>query len=106
MTGHVFEGRVVGISPATGAEFALLPPQNATGNWVKVVQRLTVRIRLDQPANDNTGQSTAPGDAAPPAHLRAGMSAHVEIDTGHQRRLTGLLGPLSDWLTPVAEARP
>jgi membrane fusion protein (multidrug efflux system) len=104
--GRVFEGRVVGISPATGAEFALLPPQNATGNWVKVVQRLTVRIRLDQPATDNAGQSTAPGDVAPPARLRAGMSAHVEIDTGHQRRLTGLLGPLSDWLTPVAEARP
>ena len=101
---RIFKGRVVGISPATGAEFALLPPQNATGNWVKVVQRLTVRIRLDEPATENADQST--GEALPPARLRAGMSAHVEIDTGHQRRLTGLFGPLADWLTPVAEARP
>ncbi len=123
--GHTFEGRVAGISPATGAEFALLPPQNATGNWVKVVQRLTVRIRLDVPnqapsqapsqapaskpaaaAASAATTAPAPQDQTPPPHLRAGMSAHVEIDTGHQRRLSGLLGPLGDWLTPTAEARP
>lgn len=68
---QVWTGRVTSISPATGAEFAILPPQNATGNWVKVVQRLPVRVRLEvQPE-------------APP--LRAGMSVIVDIDTGHQR---------------------
>ena len=69
----VWRGRVTSISPATGAEFAILPPQNATGNWVKVVQRLPVRLKLEP----------APGAPA----LRAGMSVIVEIDTGHQRPL-------------------
>ncbi len=73
---------VTSISPATGAEFAILPPQNATGNWVKVVQRLPVRLRLE----------AQPG--APP--LRAVMSVVVEIDTGHKRAAPrwarGLLG--------------
>jgi membrane fusion protein, multidrug efflux system len=68
---HVWSARVTSISPATGAEFAILPPQNATGNWVKVVQRLPVRLRLE-------AQPGAPT-------LRAGMSAIVDIDTGHQR---------------------
>lgn len=66
-------GTVLSISPATGAEFAILPPQNATGNWVKVVQRLPVRVKLD------------PAPSAPP--LRAGMSVVVDIDTGHKREL-------------------
>ncbi len=73
----MFPGRklsavVTSISPATGSEFALLPPQNATGNWVKVVQRLPVRLRIkteDAPA------------------LRAGMSVVVDIDTRHRREL-------------------
>ena len=58
--------------PATGAEFSLLPAQNATGNWVKVVQRIPVRI---------CDRRQRAGD--PP--LRAGMSADVEIDTGYER---------------------
>lgn len=58
---------VEGISPGSGAEFSILPPQNATGNWVKVIQRVPVRLRL-QPMKD-----------AP--ILRAGLSASVEIDT-------------------------
>lgn len=66
-------GEVESISPATGAEFAILPPQNASGNWVKVVQRLPVRIRL-QPFN---------GEPA----LRAGVTATVAIDTGQRRSL-------------------
>ncbi len=64
---------VESISPATGAEFAVLPPQNATGNWVKVVQRLPVRLQLRE----------RPG--APP--LRAGMTVSASIDTVRERRL-------------------
>jgi membrane fusion protein (multidrug efflux system) len=62
-----WSGRVQSIAQATGAEFAILPAQNASGNWVKVVQRIPVRIAV----------TTAPGD--PP--LRAGMSATVRVDT-------------------------
>jgi membrane fusion protein (multidrug efflux system) len=64
--GTSFSGRVESIAQATGAEFALLPPQNASGNWVKVVQRVPVRIAIE---------SAAGGKA-----LRAGMSASVRID--------------------------
>lgn len=70
-----WEGLVESISPATGAEFSIIPAQNATGNWVKVPQRVPVRVRL-QPRSD------APA-------LRAGFSAIVEIDTQHRRRLLG-----------------
>jgi len=74
----VWEAEVESISPATGAEFALLPPQNASGNWVKVVQRLPVRLRL----------LPKPGEPA----LRAGMTATVRVDTGRERRLTQIFG--------------
>lgn len=70
-----WNGSVDSLSPATGAEFSVIPAQNATGNWVKIAQRVPVRIRLD----------AAPG--LPP--LRAGLSAEVEIDTGHRRSLSG-----------------
>ena len=66
---------VESISPATGAEFAVLPAQNASGNWVKVVQRLPVRVRLIEQANE------------PP--LRAGMTASVTIDTRRGRSIFG-----------------
>ncbi|MBY0279862.1 HlyD family secretion protein [Candidatus Binatia bacterium] len=77
----VLRGRVEGLSPATGAAFALLPPENATGNWVKVVQRVPVRIRLD-----------AAADAQHP--LRVGLSAIATIDTADKS------GPL---LTPLSQ---
>jgi membrane fusion protein, multidrug efflux system len=67
--GHQFEGRVESLSPATGARFALLPPDNATGNFTKVVQRVPVRIAVDQPAST-------------PVPLRPGMSVEVTIETG------------------------
>ena len=70
---YKWNAQVDTIAPATGAEFALLPPQNATGNWVKVVQRIPVQLRIERPAN------------APP--LRAGMTVAVSIDTGHKREL-------------------
>jgi membrane fusion protein, multidrug efflux system len=76
---HVFKGTVGSLSPGTGAQFAILPPQNATGNFVKVVQRVPVRIYFD--ADDKfVGK------------LKAGMSVNVSIDTNHRRSLAGLLG--------------
>jgi membrane fusion protein (multidrug efflux system) len=69
--GHTWKAEVDSISPATGSDFSVLPAENASGNWVKVTQRVTVKVRLD----------LKPGD--PP--LRAGMSAYVSIDTGHRR---------------------
>ena len=74
----VFEAEVDSISPATGAEFALLPPQNASGNWVKVVQRLPVKLRL-LPRNEDIP-------------LRAGMTATVKVDTKRERHLSNLFG--------------
>ena len=65
--GLQWKGAVESLSPATGAEYSVLPPQNATGNWIKVVQRVPIRISL-QP--DHAEKM-----------LRAGMSAVVEIDT-------------------------
>jgi membrane fusion protein (multidrug efflux system) len=74
---RTWQGTVESISPASGAEFALLPAQNSSGNWVKVVQRIPVRIRVDRGPDDPM--------------LRAGMSAVIEIDTGHQRSLADIL---------------
>jgi membrane fusion protein (multidrug efflux system) len=71
-----WDATVASIAPATGAEFSILPPQNATGNWVKVVQRVPVRIEL----SDRSGL----------ARFRAGLTATVSIDTEQTRDL-GLL---------------
>ncbi|ROO12137.1 hemolysin D [Pseudomonas fluorescens] len=65
-----FKAHVISMSPGAGADFALLPPENATGNWVKVVQRVPVRLELD--------------DADPAMPLFSGTSATVEVDTGHR----------------------
>ena len=75
--GVSWRARVAAIGPATGAEFAVLPPQNATGNWVKVVQRLPVRIEVEE-----TGKR-------PP--LRAGMTVSVTVDTGRERSAFDLM---------------
>jgi membrane fusion protein, multidrug efflux system len=72
-----WRGRVSTIAPATKAEFALLPAQNASGNWVKVVQRVPVLISLD----------AAPDGQTP---LRAGMTVTARVDTGHVRTLSAL----------------
>jgi membrane fusion protein, multidrug efflux system len=77
-----FPAKVTAISAATGAEFAILPPQNATGNWVKVVQRLPVRLQVEQP----------PGQQM----LRAGMTVTVTIDTGRERGLPRVVQRLID----------
>ena len=68
---HTFKGSVIAVSPGTGAQFSILPPQNATGNWVKVVQRVPVRIAFDKDEDTHL--------------LRSGMSVVVKIDTGHSR---------------------
>ena len=76
---HLFKGYVGSLSPGTGAQFAILPPQNATGNFVKVVQRVPVRIYFDM-------------DDPLVKKLKAGMSVYATIDTGHKRSLATLLG--------------
>lgn len=75
--GVEWRGHVETISPASGAEFAVLPPQNASGNWVKVVQRVPVRIAID------SGPSNLP--------LRAGTSAVIVVDPQSGNRISRLL---------------
>ena len=69
-----WRGTVESISPAAAQEFSLLPAQNTSGNWVKVVQRIPIRVRVD------TSDTSLPP-------LRAGMSVEVAVDTGHARGL-------------------
>jgi membrane fusion protein, multidrug efflux system len=76
-----WHGIVESISPAAAQEFQLLPAQNTSGNWVKVVQRIPMRIRVD------TGNGNRPP-------LRAGMSVEVAVDTGHPRGLPQVLSEL------------
>lgn len=73
---RVWHGKVMAIAPATGAQFSVLPSENSSGNWVKVVQRLPVRIAFD-PDEDIS-------------MVRAGMSTNVEIDTNHKRKFSDL----------------
>ncbi|WP_342361277.1 HlyD family secretion protein [Terrarubrum flagellatum] len=74
--GREWDATVASISPATGAEFSVLPAQNTSGNWIKIVQRITVRLHVDHPADG--------------PELRSGMSANVDIATGEKRSLEGL----------------
>ena len=83
--GRHWRGHVDSISQATGAEFAVIPAQNATGNWVKVTQRIPVRIAIETDGDD--------------LELRAGMSAIVDIDTGHER-------PAPGWVRALLPSRP
>lgn len=89
-----WSGHVESIAQATGAEFSVLPSQNATGNWVKVVQRVPVRIAID------AGPSDRP--------LRAGLSTEVEIDTGWHPRgpafLQGVVAWARDAVAPAVHA--
>jgi membrane fusion protein (multidrug efflux system) len=74
--GRKFKANVTSLSPGTGAQFSLLPPENATGNWVKVVQRVPVRLQLEDADLDGVV-------------LHAGMSVDVTVDTEHRRHLFG-----------------
>src|SRR5712671_4643038 len=84
-SGERWAGTVESISPASASSFSLLPAENTSGNWVKVVQRIPMRVRVNN----------APGK--PP--LRVGMSVEVNVDTGHARGfpgfITGLFGSRS-----------
>lgn len=75
--GRTLKATVAAIGAGTGSEFSLLPAQNATGNWVKVTQRVPVTLRLDNPADV--------------AGLASGVSASVSVDTGRHRSLSDLL---------------
>jgi membrane fusion protein (multidrug efflux system) len=75
--GQEWKGALCSIAPGTGAQFSILPPQNASGNWVKVVQRVPLRFCF------------APGEDT--SNLRSGMSAYLSIDTGRVRTLKGVL---------------
>jgi len=74
--GQRFQARVASLSPGTGAQFSLLPPENATGNWVKVVQRVPVSLQFE-------------GAAVADLALHAGLSVDVTVDTQHRRHLFG-----------------
>lgn len=84
-----WSGHVQSISQATEAEFSVLPAQNASGNWVKVVQRIPVRIAID----------TRDGD--PP--IRAGMSTQVVIDTGYRRPVPRAVALALNWIDRMAD---
>src|SRR6185503_12256235 len=71
--GVVWSARIASISPASGSEFSVLPAQNASGNWVKIVQRIPVRLELTR----------VPEDAP---MLRAGMSADVTVDVSDESK--------------------
>jgi len=73
--GHAFRAKVASLSPGTGSQFSALPAENATGNWVKVVQRVPVRIALEELDPDHP--------------LHAGLSADVTVDTRYRRHLFG-----------------
>ncbi len=80
--GKEWKGKICSIAPGTGAQFSILPPQNASGNWVKVVQRVPLRFCF------------APDEDT--ANIRAGMSADLSIDTGRVRTLKGVLDDVAD----------
>jgi len=88
--GVEWRGRVESISPASGSSFSLLPAQNTTGNWVKVVQRIPMIVRFDEI------------DGKPP--LRVGMSAVVSVDTGHARGVPILVSDLMGYFQNVKPA--
>jgi membrane fusion protein (multidrug efflux system) len=77
---RTFKAHIVSMSPGTGSDFAVLPPENATGNWVKVVQRLPVRLELDE--------------VDPNRPLFSGISVTARVKTGHRRSWRHPLQPV------------
>jgi membrane fusion protein, multidrug efflux system len=87
---HTFAAHVESIGAGTGSEFSVLPPQNATGNWVKVVQRIPVRLSIDEPD--------------PNRPLRTGMSVTAEVDTNYRRALRLSFDHAVNWLDGAGRA--
>ena len=84
-----WNAKVESISPATGSEFSILPPQNSSGNWVKVVQRIPVRLSISDLDNKRTEVSNVNRD------LRVGMSVSVTIDTKYESEAPLIIRPFS-----------
>ena len=84
-----WNAKVESISPATGSEFSILPPQNSSGNWVKVVQRVPVKIAIGSAINNENIQNNSKKD------LRVGMSVSVTIDTKYKRDVPFIIRPFS-----------
>jgi membrane fusion protein (multidrug efflux system) len=84
--GRQFSARVASVSPGTGSQFSMLPAENATGNWVKVVQRVSVRLQLT--------------DRDPELPWQAGLSANVSVDT----RSRDAAAPADPGRAPAVEA--
>lgn len=87
---NTWQGQVESISPATGAEFSILPPQNSSGNWVKVVQRVPVRISIGKLIQQNNEGSETNKE------LRMGMSVSVTIDTKHEGEVPFIIRPFAN----------
>ena len=87
---NTWQGQVESISPATGAEFSILPPQNSSGNWVKVVQRVPVRISIGKLIQQNNESSETNKE------LRMGMSVSVTIDTKHEGEVPFIIRPFAN----------
>ena len=85
-----WQGQVESISPATGAEFSILPPQNSSGNWVKVVQRVPVRISIGKILEQNKEGFKINKE------LRMGMSVSVTIDTKHESEVPFIIRPFAN----------
>ena len=85
-----WQGEVESISPATGAEFSILPPQNSSGNWVKVVQRVPVRISIGKILEQNKEGFKINKE------LRMGMSVSVTIDTKHEGEVPFIIRPFAN----------
>lgn len=84
-----WNAKVESISPATGSEFSILPPQNSSGNWVKVVQRVPVKIAIGSSIINENIQNNSKKD------LRVGMSVSVTIDTKYKRDVPFIIRPFS-----------
>ena len=84
-----WNAQVESISPATGAEFSILPPQNSSGNWVKVVQRIPVRLSISDLNKKRTKETNIN------RNLRVGMSVSVTIDTKYEGEAPLIIRPFS-----------
>ena len=105
---HVFHGRIESLAPGTGSQFALLPPENATGNFTKIVQRVPVKITLDagdpliaRPAARAVGRGGGSTCATNPCLARHRPTFHRDERRAGQRRAHQEKASLADWLATI-----